>query len=139
MSARRAATLAVALSAAYASAAAADGLGLELNRLEAAGANCRIYMVASNQTDQAYSALQVDLVTFNSEGVINGRVAVELAPLEARKTAVKLFDLPEVGCDKISRILLNDIVRCETTAGPVPDCTKTAAPTSRAAAVTFFK
>jgi hypothetical protein len=122
-----------------ASAAAAEGITLELNRLEPAGDDCRLYMVVANGEPAALVALQADLVTFAADGIINGRLAVELAPLDAAKTTVKLFDLPQLGCASIARILLNEMTRCETSDGPLADCTRRTTPSSRVAGVAFVK
>lgn len=122
-----------------ASTAVAEGITLELNRLEPAGEDCRLYMVVGNGEPAALAALQADLVTFAADGIINGRLAVELAPLDAAKTTVKLFDLPQVGCTSIARILLNEMTRCETADGPLADCTRRTTPSSRVAGVDFFK
>ncbi len=122
-----------------ATAAAAEGISLELNRIEPAGDDCRLYMVVGNGEPAALTALQADLVTFAADGIINGRLAVELAPLDAAKTTVKLFDLPQVGCASIARILLNEMTRCEATDGPLADCTRRTTPSSRVAGVDFFK
>lgn len=139
MGERRRAILMALLIGASAPAAAAEGITLELNRLEPAGDNCRLYMVVSNGQPVALTALQADLVTFAADGLINGRLAVELAPLDAAKTTVKLFDLPAVGCASIARILLNEMARCEAPDGPLEDCTRRTTPTSRVAGVDFFK
>lgn len=123
-----------------ADATAADGtIILEINRLEPAADGCRLYMVVANPNDAALTALQADLITFAADGVINGRLAVELAPLDPAKTTVKLFDLPQVACSAIARILLNEMTRCATAAGPLADCTRQTTPASRVAGVDFFK
>ena len=41
------------------------------------------------------------------------RVAVELGPLPARKTIVKIFDFPGIACGKVGRVLLNDVLACD--------------------------
>ena len=122
-----------------ASAAAAEGITLELNRLEPAGDDCRLYMVVGNGEPAALAALQADLVTFAADGIIKGRLAAGLALFVAAKTTVKLFDLPQVGCASIARILLNEMTRCETADGPLADCTRRTTPSSRVAGVDFFK
>ena len=70
-------------------------IAIELNKLEPADSACRIYFVLRNDTGDAYDALTVELVSFDQEGLVGQRLAVDLAPLRAHKTVVKLFDLPD--------------------------------------------
>lgn len=91
----------------------------ELNKLEQTGADCRSYMVVANRTDAALEALSLDLVVFDTEGVIDRRLAVDLGPVAAGRTRVKVFDMAGLGCDRVSRILVNDVLSCapDTLAG----------------------
>lgn len=94
---------------------------LQLNKLApfAEGTGCVAYFVVSNPGAQPISDLDLDLVLFNMNGVIARRVAAQLGPLPARKTAVRLFDLAGTPCDSIGHILLNDVLSCQ--AGTAPE------------------
>ncbi len=106
-----------------ASAHAADlGLSVELNKLESQDKGCRAYMVVDNTGAVGYQSLKLDLVLFQTDGVIGRRFAVDLAPLKASKKTVKLFDLEGTACDKVGSLLINDIVECKSDTGPVADC-----------------
>ena len=105
-----------------AAAAEAGGLGVELNKLETYDKGCRAYVVINNAGDTAYQAVKLDLVLFQPDGVIARRFAVDLAPLKATKKSVKLFDIDGLACDKISSVLVNDVMECKADAGPVVDC-----------------
>ncbi len=50
---------------------------------------------------------------FDTDGVAQKRVAVELAPLPPHETTVKIFDFPGIACGKVGRILLNDVLACD--------------------------
>ena len=130
---------------------AADTLPVELNKLEpipqAAGgtasgvpaSGCRAYIVARNPDAQPLEQLRLDLVLFGTDGVIARRLAVDLGPLGAEKTAVRLFDLPGLGCADIGRVLVNDVLACRTGGATPADQDKAACLdrltlTSRAAA-----
>ena len=102
--------------------AEAGGLGVELNKLETYDKGCRAYVVINNAGDTAYQAVKLDLVLFQPDGVIARRFAVDLAPLKATKKSVKLFDIDGLACDKISSVLVNDVMECKADAGPVVDC-----------------
>ncbi|KQO43653.1 Tat pathway signal protein [Methylobacterium sp. Leaf106] len=88
-------------------------LKLELNRLEPAGEACRTYLLVDNSRGTALKSLKLDLFAFDTEGVAQKRLAVELGPIQDRKTMVRLFDFPSLACPKIGRILLNDVLACE--------------------------
>lgn len=95
---------------------------IELNKLEAVDAACRIFLVLQNRGKDSYDALTLELVSFGPEGVIGERLGVDLAPLRPEKTAVKLFDLPATGCDRVSRILVNDVSACSAGGVAIADC-----------------
>ncbi|WP_418292066.1 Tat pathway signal protein [Methylobacterium durans] len=86
---------------------------LQLNRLEATGEACRTYLLVDNGRGPALKSLKVDLFAFDTEGVAQKRVAVELGPLAEKKTSVKIFDFAGIACPKIGRVLLNDVLACE--------------------------
>lgn len=86
----------------------------ELNRADTVENGCRLSFVIRNGTNYDFTSLQWDLVTFDPDGLIAARMAAELAPLTADKTSVKQFDIQDFDCDRIARLLLNDISRCKT-------------------------
>lgn len=111
--------------------AVAAGLTVELNKLEAQGEDCRAYLVFENGTDSAFTALKLDLVLFDADGVVARRLAVEGAPLPAGKTVVRLFDIGKLACGRIGRVLLNDVIACAGAAGGRDDCLAIVEPRSR--------
>ena len=117
------ACLFIALSIAPAVAAdpAPKGVSLELNTLEPRGQNCAVNMVFGTG-DDAYQSFKLDLVFFGTDGAIRKRLAVDAAPLRARKTSVKAFEVPGLACDAIGSVLVNDVLDCRTEAGAVADC-----------------
>lgn len=93
--------------------AKAPPLKLQLNKVETAAEACRITMLVDNARGSGLKSYKVDLFAFDPEGVAQKRVAVELGPLPARKTTVKIFDFPGLACGKVGRILLNDVLACD--------------------------
>ena len=89
-------------------------VSLELNKLEPHEKSCRAYLVVNNHTDAAFQSVKLDLVMFQSDGVIGRRFALELAPLRPKKRTVKLFDLDGVACERVGSFLLNDVIECQT-------------------------
>lgn len=93
-------------------AADARAVDIELNKLEANGEACRAYLVVKNASPQAFDSLKLDLVMFDTDGVVARRLAVEAAPLPPGKTSLKVFDIAGYACDGIGSVLLNDVLAC---------------------------
>lgn len=112
--------------------AMADGLSIELNKLEPQGGACRAYLVFDNSEGPALENLQMDLILFDQAGVIARRLAVDTGPLRAAKTSVKLFDIADLPCNDIRRILVNEVLDCRDAAGLKDDCIERLTLSSRA-------
>ncbi|WP_416899443.1 MAG: Tat pathway signal sequence domain protein [Minwuia sp.] len=97
-------------------------VALELNKLEQQGDSCRAYVLLQNGSQQDFSSLRLDLVMFDGEGIVAQRLALETAPLPPAKTSLKVFDIAGLACASIGRILLNDVLACDSAAGAVEDC-----------------
>ena len=110
------------LSAAPAFAQDAVKFPVELNRLEQDGPICRVYLVANNPVESTIKAFKLDLVFFDKSDIIRNRLYVELGPLIPRKTAVRLFDMPDTDCSVIGSILVNDVVSCSGADGQAMNC-----------------
>jgi hypothetical protein len=113
--------------------AAPEGIGIELNRLEEQGSSCRAYLVIANRGEVAYSGFKLDLVVFDRSGTIIRRLAVDLAPLRAAKTSVKVFDIVDTGCGAIGSMLVNDVLDCRDVSGNVADCVQRVSTSSKLA------
>jgi hypothetical protein len=72
-----------------------SAIGVELNRLDDQGGNCRAYLVITNPDSAEFSGFALDLVVFDRGGTIVRRLAVDIAPVRLAKTSVKVFDIPE--------------------------------------------
>ncbi|TFH50420.1 MAG: Tat pathway signal sequence domain protein [Lysobacterales bacterium] len=118
--------------------AQSDALHIELNRLEEHGAGCRVHLVLENAGAHAYTSYRLDLVIFDADGVIARRLALETAPLRANKTMVKEFELTDLACRQVGRVLLNDVSQCASAAGDMDDCI-TATRVSSRGSVAFVK
>ncbi|MGK7870731.1 Tat pathway signal protein [Falsiroseomonas sp. E2-1-a20] len=137
MASSKLAIIALTLLALSSPAGAETVLPLELNRLEpvtGATEGCRIWMVLANDAPEAtaIASLRLDLVVFGAEGQIARRAAVELAPVGAGRTAVRLFDLAGLACDRIGRLLVNEVLSCRIGGTEVGHCADLIRPSSRA-------
>ncbi|MCM5559188.1 hypothetical protein [Pleomorphomonas sp. JP5] len=114
--------------------AEARTIGLELNKLEMSGADCRATVVIRNGFDRPLSQLKLDLVVFDRESIVSKRLAAALGPLAAEKTMVKSFPITGIGCENIDHILVNEVMDCTDPEGPVPNCLDLLVLSSRAPA-----
>jgi hypothetical protein len=103
---------ALAMLAGAPAARAAEGLSLDLNKLEPQGGSCRVTLVVVNGRPAAVEALKADLVIFGSDGVVARRLAVDLGRIAAEKTVVRVFEIPALGCEAVGSVLLNDLPTC---------------------------
>ncbi|WP_019627282.1 hypothetical protein [Thioalkalivibrio sp. ALJT] len=97
-------------------------IGVQLNKLEADGDDCRAHLVLENGLDEAVESFQLDLVVFDRDGIIHRRTVVEMAPLRAGSTAVRAFRMTDTACDRVGRILVNDVAACEGPEGTIGGC-----------------
>ncbi len=111
--------------------AADRNLSIELNKLEPHGSACRAYLVLENKTGARFKTLKLDLVMFDTGGIIAKRLAVEAAPLPVGKTSLKVFDIGGLPCEVVGRVLLNDVMACADASGERDDCLDLVVPASR--------
>ncbi|MEZ5866298.1 MAG: Tat pathway signal sequence domain protein [Geminicoccaceae bacterium] len=114
-----------------ASAEPAAVLTIELNKTEQLGADCQAFLMMENGTESRLDRLGLDLVMIDRDGVIARRLAVEVGPLRAGRTSVKVFAIDGIDCGAIGRVLLNDVLACEDAAGPRDDCLELIRTTAR--------
>ena len=105
-------------------AASADNSSIlvELNKLEDSNGACRAYLIVENKDTTKFETLNLDLVMFDVEGIVVGRLAFDTAPLLIGKTNVRVFDIEGLTCSQIGRLLLNDVISCADSVGERLDC-----------------
>lgn len=111
--------------------AASDDVGIELNKLSNDAAGCQAYFVFDNHGEADYGKLKIDLVVFNSEDVFERRFAMSVAPLDAKKRTLRMFELSKIACDKIGSFLINGVLECQQGKKTRTDCVHRLVPTSR--------
>ena len=111
---------------------------VELNKLEPNEGDCRAYLVMKNESASAFESLKLDVVVFDTDGIVAKRLAVEAAPLPRDKTSLKVFDIGGLPCDRVGRVLLNEVMTCADDAQERGDCLELMTTSSRAA-IDFIK
>ena len=104
---------------------------MELNKVETHDGVCRAYLILENRTEHDFTSLQLDLVTFDAAGIVVRHLAMEMAPMPPAKTRLRVFDAAELPCDKMGRLLLNDVIACADASGAREDCLALLATSSR--------
>lgn len=108
------AILALALSGpALAQGDAQKPLSLELNAAEttAEGA-CQLTIVVTNHLPTGLSRAAWQVAIFDASGTVKGLPVLDFGALPPYKTKVARFAIPGGGCDKVGRIVLNDVAHC---------------------------
>lgn len=113
----------------------AGSLGVELNKLEDNGAGgCRAFFLFRNGSGVAFEGFEMSLAIFDAQGVIDRLLSIDAAPLPVERTTIKLFEVPDLGCDRIAEILLHDMPVCRPQNAESIDCFPVVALSSRASA-----
>jgi len=107
-------------------------LGVELNKLEPAANGCRAYFVVSNGGAAPIRELRLDVFLFDKAGVVMRRVGMPFVDVRPERSKVFLFDLAEMGCGTIGRLLVNDVLACAGADAAAPPACQNLSATSRA-------
>ncbi|MGR3795330.1 hypothetical protein [Vannielia litorea] len=112
--------------------AQAGNFGLELNAARDVGEGCRLTYVATNNTGEGLDKASYEVAVFDQDGVVSRLLILEFGQLQADKTKVVQFDLADMPCSNISRLLVNSVSECVGTGDAAPDCMAGLTTSSRA-------
>jgi hypothetical protein len=108
---------------AQAAGAAQGKITLQLNKMEASDNACHAYIVVNNQSPEPLQELKVDVYLFDKQGVILQGIALQFTGVGSDKEMVVPFELPDVACEDVGRVLLNKLLTCTSAEGaPIPGC-----------------
>ena len=108
---------------------------IELNKLEAAPNACRGYFVVDNRLPEALKELRLDIFLFDRTGVILRRVGLPFVDVRPERMKIVLFELADLACNDIGRLLVNDVLVCTGAGGgPIPGCGSMVSTSTRASA-----
>jgi hypothetical protein len=89
-----------------------ETIRVELNAVESPTAGkCRLSFVVENSAAIPIEALKLDLAIFGRDGVIKRRLLTEMAPVRAKKTVVRSFEV-DSECAGLGSVLVNDVASC---------------------------
>jgi hypothetical protein len=94
-------------------AAAAQKLNVELNSLTPSQKGCMMSFVAENELSAPISKVSFELAFFNEKNAVDRVTVLDFRELPIGKKRVRQFDMPNVKCDTVSRIIINDTPVCE--------------------------
>ena len=101
------------VTAAAAPAAPEADLAVSLNTLAPSGGGCRLSFVVHNATGTEIADLGLEVAVFGTGGGLDRLLRLGFGPLLEGKTRVKQFDLADMACEDVGRVLVNDVVRCD--------------------------
>ena len=103
----------------FAQETASLSLDLELNALQPTDTGCRVTFLATNNLGAPLDRTAIETALFDADGAIDRIVTLDFKGLTEGKTKVLQFELADLPCTGIGRMLINDISACEG-AGLVP-------------------
>jgi len=108
---------------------------VEFNDLQQAESGCRAVFVLNNGLDKALDNVTLRVVSFDDSGHATLFLSLEVGALPVNKTRILRFDLgADVACDKVSRIVLDDVTSCEGPEMGPAECLAAISLSSRAGA-----
>jgi len=111
-------------------------LSLELNGAEASQRGCRLTFVAANRLGEDIARTAYEVALFGKDGVVKRLTVLDFKEIPDGETKVRQFDLPDLDCTDLGRILLNGATACE---GPKASACMERLQTATRSAITFGK
>jgi hypothetical protein len=96
-----------------AAAAPKAALDVELNALAPSQKGCMMTFVALNTLPQAITKVSFELAFFNDKNAVDKITVLDFRDLPQGKKRVRQFDMPNVKCEAVTRVLINDTPACE--------------------------
>lgn len=94
-------------------AAAVGGkLNVELNALAPSQKGCMMTFLAENNLGTDISKISFELAFFNQKQTVDKVTVLDFRDLPQGKQRVRQFDMPNVKCEDVSRIIINDTPVC---------------------------
>jgi len=113
-----------------------EGITLELNKLLPTENACLAYFVVSNHRSEPLQELETDVYLFDKQDIAMRGVILRFADVGPGRTIVFPFELTELRCDDIARLIINRVLVCNSANGaPIEGCADDLSVNTRAEAV----
>lgn len=97
----------------------AAGLRIELNKLSPAQpSGCRLTFVVTNASGARMPAPRFEFVLFDTDGLVERLTTFDFGALAEGKTSVRQFDLQDLACDRLGKLLVNGPAQCGGAVAP---------------------
>jgi hypothetical protein len=96
-----------------AAAPAAAGIEVELNALTPSQKGCMMTFVALNGLASPVNKISFELAFFNEKNAVDRITVLDFQDLPQGRKRVRQFDMPNVKCESVTRILVNDTPVCD--------------------------
>jgi hypothetical protein len=100
-------------SVAQAQDAAGAKLDVELNALAPSQKGCLMTFVAENNLQAPINKMSFELAFFNDKNAVDRITVLDFRDLPQGKKRVRQFDMPNVKCESVTRVLINDTPVCD--------------------------
>ncbi len=120
-------------SAAVPAAAEDSAVRVELNTAETTDTSCRLSFLVENTHANDIAQVVYETVLFDADGTVNQLTLFDFGTLPANRPRVRQFEVPDLACDGLSRILINGASTCEAGALGADICSATLDLNSRTA------
>jgi hypothetical protein len=94
-------------------AAPTAALDVQLNSLAPSQKGCMMTFVALNTLPEEITKVSFELAFFNDKNAVDKITVLDFRDLPQGKKRVRQFDMPNVKCESVTRVLINDTPACE--------------------------
>lgn len=92
---------------------AEPSLLIELNRIDQVGEACRLTFLVDNRSGADVTAISLETVMLDVDGVVDRLTIFDFGALPDSVPRVRQFDLPDLSCDALGRVLVNGVADCD--------------------------
>lgn len=91
----------------------APSVGVELNGVQQTETGCRLTFVAANRLGQDIGRAAYEVALFGTDGLVKRLTVLDFKDLPDGETRVRQFQLPDLECANLGRILVNGSTACD--------------------------
>ena len=91
----------------------APGIAIELSATQDEGTGCRISFLIQNQHPSDITRAVYETVLFGTQGQVVRMALLDFQDLPASRPRVRQFQIADMSCALISRVLINGAQRCQ--------------------------